>query len=46
MDWKARGWGGKNANQIIANITDSNGKAMYKIYGKYIDKINLVNLET
>lgn len=46
VDWKERGWTGKNANLLTANIKTPSGKVLFKLQGRFTESLNLINLET
>jgi hypothetical protein len=46
MEWKERGWNAKNAYMIVGTVKNEEGKSSYKIYGKMIESLRVVNLET
>jgi hypothetical protein len=46
IDYKIRGWSGKNKEEIHGVIKNSLGEPKYHIYGKYSEKFILKNLET
>jgi len=46
LDWKERGWTGKNANLLLGTIKSASGKAHYKVQGRFTEGLNLVNLES
>lgn len=46
IQWKERGWSGKNAYQVEGVVKNSTGKPVYRMHGKFIEKLSLVNLES
>jgi hypothetical protein len=46
IEYKIRGWSGKNKEVIHGEIRNSLGEPKYHIDGKYSDKLILKNLET
>ena len=36
IEFKKRGWGGKNANYMVATVKTTSGKPAYKVEGRYI----------
>ena len=46
IEYKARGWGGKNRDKLHATIKNAQGVEKYNIIGKYSECFDLVNLET
>jgi hypothetical protein len=46
MEYKIRGWSGKNKEVIHGVIKNSQGVPKYHIDGKYSEKLILKNLET
>eukprot|EP00347_Sterkiella_histriomuscorum_P007059 403350406 len=46
VEWKERGWSGKNANIMNAIVKTPSGKALFKVHGRFTDSLNLVNLDT
>lgn len=46
LDWKEKGWTGKNANIVVGTIKSASGKAHYKLNGRFTDSLSLVNLDS
>jgi hypothetical protein len=46
IDWKERGWTGKNANMMVGTVKSASGKPHYKVSGKFTEALYLLNMES
>jgi oxysterol-binding protein 1 len=46
IDWKERGWTGKNANMMVGTVKSASGKPHYKVSGKFTEGLYLLNMES
>lgn len=44
MEFKDRGWSGKNVSAFQGITKTKEGQATYKVHGKFIEYINIVDL--
>ena len=46
VEWRERGWTGKNANLFQGLVKTASGKSMFKVQGRFSENISIVNLES
>jgi hypothetical protein len=46
VEYKARGWGGKNNHLVVGEVKNADGKLCYKIDGHWSEKLILTDVET
>lgn len=44
MEWKERGWGGKNPHQVVGIVKTSSGEPRFKMQGRFTDTLSIVDL--
>ena len=46
MDWKEKGWGGKNANMVFGAVKSADGHLAFKVQGRFNESLSIIDLET
>lgn len=46
LNYTVRGWSNHNAYKVDGTVFNASGKAVYKIEGKWNDKVYIVNVES
>lgn len=41
MDWKERGWSGKNAHCVVGTVKTAMGEPRFKVNGKFTEAISI-----
>jgi hypothetical protein len=44
MEWKERGWSGKNANTFVGLVKTASGDPRFRIQGKFTEVCSIVDL--
>jgi len=45
LEWKERGWTGRNANMLVGSVRSASGKTHYKLSGKFTESLTLTNID-
>lgn len=44
MEWKERGWSGKNSHMVEGVVKSVSGEAKYRMKGRFIEGVTILNL--